>query len=65
MAALEKALDNLDNRPRTMIILRYMDHKFFSEISDQFSIGVERTRQIIRKGVRQLREKLQKCIKCF
>ena len=65
MVALEKALDSLDDRTKTMIILRYMDHKSFSEISDQFSVGAERTRQIIGKGVRLLGEKLQKCFKCF
>ena len=65
MVALEKAIDSLDDRTKTMIIFCYMDHKSFSEISDQFSVGAERTRQIIGKGVRLLRKTLQKSIKCF
>ena len=44
---------------------RSWSHYEFSEISDQFSVGAERTRQIIGKGVRLLRETLQKSIKCF
>lgn len=34
---------------------RSWSHYEFSEIGDHFSIGAERTRQIIGKGVRQLR----------
>ena len=55
LAGLEYALDQLKEKEKTAVILRYKEHKTFKETGDHFSVTPERMRQIIQKCIRKLR----------
>lgn len=56
-AELAKALDTLDEKYRTVLILRYFEHKEYEEISDILKIPVGSVGTLVHRGKRQL-EKL-------
>lgn len=59
LAGLEYALDQLKEKEKTAVILRYKEHKTFNETGDHFSVTPERMRQIIQKCIRKLRNPIR------
>ena len=54
-ASILYAINTLSDRTRAMIVMRYRDKLSYAAIAKEYSVTQERVRQLIMKGMRQLR----------